>query len=123
MGGAPVVSTQAAHLFSEFARNEADMTVIIKEYWLISTWEYGSSAPATLLMFGLKYTVQELIGGSVNMLENILTLSRDLHEMFDHPNTYRIVNPHEKVFQTTYPDLRRQVIFAVDSAFLLDETA
>ena len=36
-----------------------------------------------LEMFGLEHEVEKVLGGQVNTLSNVLTLSHDLHNAFD----------------------------------------
>ena len=36
-----------------------------------------------LKMFGLDHEAEKLLGGRVNNLSNVLTLSRDMHDAFD----------------------------------------
>ena len=36
-----------------------------------------------LKMFGLEHEVEKLLGGQVNTLSNVLTLSHDMHQAFD----------------------------------------
>ena len=36
-----------------------------------------------LKMFGLEHEVEKLLGGQVNSLSNVLTLSHDVHKAFD----------------------------------------
>jgi len=69
--GVGSVSTECAHLFSESAQDGDKPS------------EYAGTAFTMLKMFGLEHEVEKLLGGRVNTLSNVLTLSHDMHEAFD----------------------------------------
>jgi hypothetical protein len=81
------VSTECAHLFSESAQ-EGDKVILLVSClapFLISNQrlEYAGTAFTMLQMFGLEHEVEKLLGGGVNTLSNVLTLSHDMHAAFD----------------------------------------
>ncbi|KZT19818.1 hypothetical protein NEOLEDRAFT_1172850 [Neolentinus lepideus HHB14362 ss-1] len=99
----PVTMTQCAHLFSEFGQDKDKM-------------------------FGLNEVVQSLLGGQVNNLGNVLTMSDALHRKFDEYefwleevdgqlNTYDLRARHEKFFRLA-DNPRRRVKFEVDQGVL-----
>ena len=45
--------------------------------------EYAGTAFTMLKMFRLEHEVEKLLGGRVNSLSNVLTLSHDVHKAFD----------------------------------------
>ena len=86
--GVGTISTECAHLFSESAAQDIDKVILLVSYlapFLISNQpsEYAGSAFTMLKMFGLDHEVEKLLGGRVNTLSNVLTLSHTMHEAFD----------------------------------------
>lgn len=81
------VSTECAHLFSESAQDGDKVILLVSclAPFLISNQpsEYAGTAFTMLKMFGLEHEVEKLLGGRVNTLSNVLTLSHDMHEAFD----------------------------------------
>ena len=81
------VTTECAHLFSESAQ-DGDKVILLVSFlapFLISNQasEYAGTAFTMLKMFGLDHEVEKLLGGRVNTLSNVLTLSHEMHEAFD----------------------------------------
>jgi hypothetical protein len=81
------VSTECAHLYSESAQDGDKVISLVSclAPFLISSQslEYAGTAFTMLKMFGLEHEVEKLLGGRVNTLSNVLTLSHDMHEAFD----------------------------------------
>jgi hypothetical protein len=83
-----VVSAECAHLFSESAQDGNKVTFLVScliTSFLISnkSSEYAGTAFTMLKMFGLEHEVDKLLGGQVNTLSNVLTLSHEVHKAFD----------------------------------------
>ncbi|KAF8912426.1 hypothetical protein CPB85DRAFT_1220231 [Mucidula mucida] len=107
-----LVKTQCAHLFSESAQGGSKMTIS----WPVTT------AFAFLERFGLSHLVPRPLGGQVNSLFNILTMSYTLHSEFDtfgwwleEPNTYDVCAADESFFKYAERPPRR-VVLKVDPA-------
>ena len=81
------VTTECAHLFSESAQDGDKVILLISclAPFLMSNQpsEYAGTAFTMLKMFGLDHEVDKLLGGRVNNLSNVLTLSREMHDAFD----------------------------------------
>jgi hypothetical protein len=76
------VSTECAHLFSESAQvgDKVILLVSCLAPFIISN-QPSEYAFTMLKMF--EHEVEKLLGGRVNTLSNVLTLSHDMHEAFD----------------------------------------
>jgi HNH endonuclease len=87
--GVGSVFTECAHLFSESAAQDSDKVFLLVSCvapFLTSNQpsEYAGTAFTMLkMMFGLEHEVEKLLGGRVNTLSNVFTLSHDMHEAFD----------------------------------------
>ena len=81
------VSTECAHLFSESAQDGDKVILLV--YCLApflifnQAPEYAGTAFTMLKMFGLEHEVRKLLGGQINSLSNVLTLSHVVHNAFD----------------------------------------
>ncbi|KAL0957146.1 hypothetical protein HGRIS_003238 [Hohenbuehelia grisea] len=117
-------ATACTHIFSESAQ-EPDKPA-----------EYAASALAILSMFGLRDVAQQLMGGGVNNLSNVITMSTGLHKQFDlftfwldeipgKPNEYKIFSPHALFFEVSDfgPTPSRQVRFEIDPQSLAELSA
>ncbi|KAI5999981.1 hypothetical protein EDD15DRAFT_2362512 [Pisolithus albus] len=92
MAGAPVGSTQCAHIFPE-SINPNNASDSNKEDYAATVW-------AVLDCFGYPNLRQELDGTSIHRLENVMTMDVTLHALFDMlliyltatevPNRYRL---------------------------------
>ena len=80
-------ATECAHLFSESAQDGDKVILLVSclAPFLISNQpsEYAGTAFTMLTMFGLDHEVEKLLGGRVNTLSNVLTLSHNMHDAFD----------------------------------------
>ncbi|KAJ7584852.1 hypothetical protein C8J56DRAFT_892567 [Mycena floridula] len=63
-------TTQCAHIFSESAQDKDKVL-------------YASSVLAILKMFGHESLIDKIVGGHVNDLLNVMTMSQSLHSLYD----------------------------------------
>ena len=83
-----VVSAECAHLFSDSAQDGNELIFLVRSYltqFLIirQALEYAGTAFTMFKMFDLEHEVQKHLGGQVNTLFNVLTLSLVVHNNFD----------------------------------------
>ncbi|KAH7921611.1 hypothetical protein BV22DRAFT_1038422 [Leucogyrophana mollusca] len=115
--GRGIATTQCAHLFSESAQSSNDP-------------EYAATSFAMLSLFGLDEQVRRLLGGQVNSLHNVFTMTMQMHLSFDQyelwleevpgtTNTYDVCS-YDDVFFKYHEKPPRRVTFRVDPAVVAE---
>ncbi|KIY44176.1 hypothetical protein FISHEDRAFT_30452, partial [Fistulina hepatica ATCC 64428] len=123
--------TQCAHLFSESAQDGNKVISLCLAFpflMILQAPECAGNAFAMMEMFGLTQQIENLLGGQVNGLHNVLTMDLGLHSLFDsfkfwlepvpgEDNTYDMHSFRKnwlRLYVNVPKDLR--VTFAVDPA-------